>query len=94
MTAVTWPARFAADDRPLTVVPHRGVAARIAPETARQVLDVLLDNALQHGDGPVRVELLQDEHWARLAVQDAGSGVSDGDAERVFARRWAGVSGG
>jgi signal transduction histidine kinase len=91
--AVTWAARFAGHGRALTVAPHHGVAARMAPETARQVLDVLLDNALHHGDGPVRIELSQDERWARLAVQDGGPGVPEGDAERAFARRWSGAGG-
>ena len=65
----------------------------MTPGTAWQVLDVMLDNALQHGSGQVRVELAQDDGWARLAVEDAGPGVPEGDADRGCARRWSGAGG-
>jgi signal transduction histidine kinase len=84
--AAEWEGRFAEAGRALAVAPGDGVAARLAPETARQLLDVLLDNALRHGAGPTAVTLDAADGWARLRVRDDGPGVPAGRAERLFER--------
>jgi signal transduction histidine kinase len=88
-----WRRRYAAAGRELTVVPERGVQGRLDPEVARQLLDVLLDNALEHGAGAVRVRLATDPGWARLSVEDEGEGVGDAAVAHVFDRRWSGAGG-
>jgi signal transduction histidine kinase len=86
-----WAPRFAAAGRALTAGPAGGVAARLAPEAARQVVDVLLDNALRHGAGATAVTVTDGGGWARLRVRDEGPGVPPARAEELFER---GVSSG
>jgi signal transduction histidine kinase len=81
-----WRARFDAARRPLTVhTPDRAPVA-LAAEALRQVVDVLLDNALEHGDGEASIVVTTGPAWSRLTVQDGGAGVADGDRELVFLR--------
>ncbi|WP_019202568.1 sensor histidine kinase KdpD [Tsukamurella sp. 1534] len=62
-----------------------GTAARLREATA-----VLLDNALQHGRGTVTVGFgSAGAHTVRVTVADEGSGISDGDAQRIFARGYS-----
>jgi signal transduction histidine kinase len=86
-----WAPRFAAAGRTLTAGPAEGVAARLAPEAARQVVDVLLDNALRHGAGATAVTVTAAGGWAHLRVRDEGPGVPPARAEALFER---GVSSG
>jgi signal transduction histidine kinase len=89
--AAEWAPRFAAAGRALTAGPAEGVPARIAPEAARQVVDVLLDNALRHGAGATAVSVTTGGGWALLRVVDEGPGVPAARAEELFER---GVSSG
>jgi signal transduction histidine kinase len=89
--ATEWAARFADAGRALDVMPVAGVAARLAPETARQVVDVLLDNALRHGAGATAVRVVAAGGWALLRVRDEGPGVPVARAGELFER---GVSSG
>jgi signal transduction histidine kinase len=86
-----WAPRFAAAGRALSAAPADGVTARLAPEAARQVVDVLLDNALRHGAGATAVTVTAGGGWAQLRVRDEGPGVLPARAEELFER---GVSSG
>lgn len=86
--------------RPFFSRQQRLLVARIGPcptpARAREiallhVLDVLLDNALQHGAGTVTLELRCDMTGARIVVSDQGPGVADPGA--VFQRRQPGATG-
>ncbi len=50
----------------------------------------LIDNAARHGGGAVRVEVVEhlDERgdFVRIAVEDEGPGVAEGERERIFER--------
>ncbi|WP_320668653.1 sensor histidine kinase [Patulibacter defluvii] len=81
-----WGARLAAAGRPLAVRPETGdPRARVPPESARQILDVLLANALDHGAGAVTVRLRPEPGWVRLVVVDEGAGRGL-DPGAIFAR--------
>jgi signal transduction histidine kinase len=73
-----WHGRFAAAGRPLTihdrvdVPPVQGRAAMIA-----QAIDVLLDNALLHGSGEVRIEQHASGATVTLSISDEGPGFPD-----------------
>ena len=55
-------------------------------DTLRQLMWILLDNALRHSRSLVSIELRSDGDWARLAVVDDGSGIAPEERERVFER--------
>ncbi|HMB52784.1 MAG TPA: ATP-binding protein [Thermoanaerobaculia bacterium] len=68
--------------------PDEPLAVRAAPERLSQVAENLLDNAASFSPpgGIVEVELAADGDTARFAVSDAGPGIPDDHAERIFDR--------
>jgi signal transduction histidine kinase len=67
-----WRVRYDDERRHLSVDLPADVRAHAHPESVRQILDVLLDNALAHGAGPTTVTLSHDGRVARLSVADEG----------------------
>ena len=71
----SWRGRLAHADRPLTIA-----AARYAPTVRgsgavlRHALDVLVDNALRHGAGEVRIDHMVTETTVTISVTDDGPG--------------------
>jgi signal transduction histidine kinase len=85
--AARWRGPLAAEGRPLAV--HDRAATRVARVSERVVgeaLDVLLDNALRHGAGPVTVTIRDAGGLLAIDVSDAGQGFT-GDPESAFTRR-------
>ena len=66
------------------------------PDRLEQVVDNLVENALRHGDGTVRVAALRSELHGRpavdLLVSDDGQGIAPQHRELVFSRFWQGGS--
>jgi signal transduction histidine kinase len=87
--AAEWAPRFAAAGRPLRMSPGPETTARLTPESARQVVDVLLDNALRHGAGATSVAIVADGARVRLRVRDDGPGVPAERVARLFERGWS-----
>jgi signal transduction histidine kinase len=62
------------------------------PDKVAQIVGNLVDNALRHGDGTVRLELTAAEvaggPGAQLTVSDEGEGISPEGRVRIFARFW------
>lgn len=85
--SAAWTGAFAAAGRSLRVAAPGRALVRLGDEPLRQLLDVLLDNALRHGAGATTVTVEVDGPWARLAVEDEGGGVPAGHEEGVFERR-------
>lgn len=83
----TWRERLAGASRPLRVLASPQLPpVRASAPAIRQILDVLIGNATEHGAGPVTVRARGAGNGLAIEVSDQGPGVA-GDTERVFARR-------
>lgn len=67
-----------------------GLAARTAAERLRQVLDNLLENAVEASPegGTITVETRAVPPWVELRVRDEGPGLTPLERERAFDRFW------
>lgn len=90
-----WHAPLAAATRPLRVVLDPGVPSDIALSTpaATQILDVLIDNALQHGRGAVTVRARELGGLAAVDVSDEGPTLAQ-EAHELFRVRDGSLDGG
>lgn len=81
-----WRRLFARSRSSLTIEIEADVHVRASAAAVGQALDVLLENALQHGAGraAVRVAIQGDE--VAIGVSDAGDGIPEGLEEHVFER--------
>lgn len=55
-------------------------------DALRQLLWILLDNAARHARSRISVSLQRQDGWARLVVDDDGSGVPAAEREKIFER--------
>lgn len=87
-----WTGPLHAEDRALVI--HAGVVPTAAASTAavRQVLTVLLDNAVRHGTGTVAVDVRDAGDALAVDVADAGAGPVLSESE-LFTRRSGRASG-
>ncbi|MDO9353035.1 MAG: HAMP domain-containing sensor histidine kinase [Solirubrobacteraceae bacterium] len=81
-----WTAGYERGQRPLSIVSQTGLRAHVDPESVRQILDVLLDNALCHGEGSTTVMASNGDGWVRLAVTDDGAQPASDRARQLFIR--------
>jgi signal transduction histidine kinase len=59
------------------------------PDKLVQVLTNLVDNAVRHGEGVVRVTTEPDpDYGVRITVDDQGEGIAEGIRTRVFTKFW------
>ena len=87
-----WREPLAAAGRVLRVTIAPGLrSTRASAAAVRHILDVLLDNALRHGDGPVAVSARDADTAVAVDVTDGGPGMAA--PEEVFRRRTAGAAG-
>lgn len=87
-----WRGPLAAQGRTLRVRSESPeIRVRASPSVLREILDVLLDNAVRHGSGAVELQARLSGGSVAVDVADEGTGPPL-DAEEVFARR-AGVGG-
>jgi signal transduction histidine kinase len=80
-------ARFGEPDVPIVLA--NGTPEDVALDKVRfeRILGNLLENARNHGGGPLRIELAPaGRDRFRLAVEDGGPGVAQGERERIFER--------
>ncbi|MGI8622565.1 MAG: ATP-binding protein [Solirubrobacteraceae bacterium] len=84
-----WSGRLAAAGRPLRLdVPDDLPPVAAAEGVVRQILQVLTENAIVHGAGPVHVTARAVGGAVAIDVSDEGSGI-DGDLDEIFERRSA-----
>lgn len=80
-----WRDRFAANGRRIELTGDPDVVALVSPGGIGQMLDVLIDNALVHGEGTVQVRLGRRSDHAEVVVGDEGRSIEEG--AEVFGRR-------
>jgi PAS domain S-box-containing protein len=79
-----------ADDRFVVVVGGAVPEIWADPDKVDQVVANLLENALRHGDGTVRVTVGPYDGGVEVTVEDQGQGIPEETAARVFTRFWRG----
>ncbi len=81
-----WRGALAGQARALRVdVPPAPVLLRVSTSALQHVLDVCLDNTVQHGAGPVTLAVMAGASSVTLSVSDEGPGIADPSA--MFVRR-------
>lgn len=81
-----WTGPLAAKGRQLTIQAYDPLPmVRVAPGSVRQILDVLIDNAATHGEGPITVRAGDIGSGLAIDVGDQGQGIPEG--ADVFIRR-------
>jgi signal transduction histidine kinase len=68
-----WHGLLAAQGRPLRLLLHEPPLARASQAAARQIIDVLIDNAYRHGRGAVVITAREANEAVAVDVQDDGS---------------------
>ncbi len=80
--------RLVTPDRPLTLSPLRETPVEADRTQMKEVVRILLDNALKYSDAgsPIELGVEPAEGGAQLTVQDHGIGISAEDLPRIFDR--------
>ena len=80
--------RYNAAEVPIDVARTAPTEVAIDKVRYERILGNLIDNAHNHGDGPVRIEIaaVGDTDRVSVAVEDAGPGVATSEHERIFER--------
>ncbi|WAL64937.1 ATP-binding protein [Amycolatopsis cynarae] len=91
--ASEWRQLLRAEGRNLRLRIGDGLVARATPGRLREVIGVLLDNALRHGAGTVTLAARRGEAEGTVVVEvsDTGSGIPDELVPHVFERGFSGA---
>ena len=81
-----WRPRVAALGRTITTATAEPVTARGSSASIEQILDVLIDNAIHHGNGAIAVTLRRIAGGGAIDVADEGTLTKVADRERIFQR--------
>lgn len=91
--AVVWSRALTEQGRELQIAMDPEMVVRARRDHLAGVLSCLLDNALQHGGGTVRLTGRRNGSAVEIAVVDEGSGVPVELAAHIFERRVSGSTG-
>jgi signal transduction histidine kinase len=83
-------ARLLDPDRSILCVPECELHILADDDATRQVLLVLMDNAVRHGRGQIRVSARLSGDTVEVAVSDEGPGIAPEDLPHVFGRFYRG----
>jgi signal transduction histidine kinase len=81
-----WRDRASARGRELSLTASEPIATRGSATSVAQILDVLIHNALQHGDGHIDIAQRRIAGGGAVDVLDHGDSVAPSEAERIFER--------
>lgn len=81
-----WDAAYAAQRRTIVISCPDTTVVRATSVRMREALGVLLDNALHHGEGTVRLTVRDGTPMVLVEVSDEGPGVADGLEGHIFDR--------
>lgn len=81
-----WRGPLTAAGRSLRVRVPEGLLARVTAARLREAIGVLVDNALQHGEGTVTIAAREGENALLVEVSDTGPGVPEDLVPHVFDR--------
>ncbi|GAA4713472.1 sensor histidine kinase [Nocardioides conyzicola] len=81
----------AGTSRPVELTVAEGLPEiTVDPDKFTQVITNLVENAVRHGEGTVRVAVTHDGAGVRVRVEDEGEGISPELRRRVFTKFWTG----
>jgi signal transduction histidine kinase len=83
-------ARLLGPERSITCEPLPNIAVAADRDGLKQVLLILLDNALRHTTGPITVSAVPRENSLELLVADSGPGIAPDVLPRIFERFYRG----
>lgn len=81
-----WTPSFQACGRQIVVRAERAMIVRSSASSISQILNTLVENSLQHGDGLVQISAVRSGPSALLEVRDEGQGMDLALARRIFDR--------
>ncbi len=81
-----WTPAFQARGRQIVVRAERAMIVRSSASSISQILNTLVENSLQHGDGLVQISAVRSGPSALLEVRDEGQGMDLSLARRIFER--------
>lgn len=81
-----WGPAFEEVDRRFVVRTERGMVVEASAPALSQILNTLVENALQHGQGTVRLSVTRSGPSALVTVTDQGPGIAPAMARSLFDR--------
>jgi signal transduction histidine kinase len=88
-----WEPAFRRCRRSLHLEGNRGLCALVSKGGLSQVVSTLLENSLEHGDGPVTITTGSSDKSIVIEVADQGPGIPECLRTRVFDRNVSGAGG-
>ncbi len=88
LASLTFEAKALEENRKLSINIQEGISTRFNEGDIRQLIEILLDNALQHSfkNTTIYLNLHRDGKQVILEVTNEGEGIASGDEEKIFER--------